>query len=72
MIGKIYKNKLILDIHWISTLKGNMGIIKVKDIHTDEIKILLEISEGLDEWEDTKSIINTGYKITSLIKQMLQ
>ncbi len=55
-----YNNLEILQTRWYNRL----GIIKTKDITTNEIKIFIGEGYGFDEQQDIKHIIDWGTKYT--------
>lgn len=56
----IYNNLKILDSVWYN----KFGIIKARDLITNEIKIYMGEGEGLDEQTDIYHIVSFGTKYT--------
>ena len=63
----------VLNVAWTTTMDGCIGIIKAKNVMTDEILVYIGIGEGKSEEADVAHILAYGDKMSLevFLKSML-
>ncbi len=54
----------VLKVSWTNTMSECIGIIKARDVMTDEIYVFTGVADGLSEQADTAKILAQGSKMT--------